>query len=47
MIAEDDSVVLGYGLESAGDSDSDLPYRYPLIVYFDSNHRVTDITINK
>ena len=46
MITEDGSVILGYGLESVADTDSDLPYRYPLIVYFDSNHRVTDITIN-
>ena len=45
-IFEDESLILGYGLESAADQDSNIPYEYPLIIYFDSNHRVTDVILN-
>ena len=46
-IFEDGSVALGYGLESAAaDDDPDIPFRYPLIIYLDSSHRITDKKIN-
>ena len=42
-IFEDGSVALGYGLESIANEGSDLPYKYPMVVYFDAKHRVTNV----
>jgi len=42
-VLESGEIVLGYGLEGTSDGSSVLPYRYPLTIYLDTDHKVIDV----